>query len=131
MNHIDIVFNDKKSTFDKATIDIAIKSALEALSIKNSDLELIVVDTEEIATLNAKYRNIAHPTDVLSFPQIDITGAKRRHLGSIIICPEIINNKSEKIEDVVKHGILHLLGYDHESDLGKWDKIATSINCNL
>ena len=71
-----------------------------------------------IAELNLAHRGKAGPTDVLSFP-IDGTepapGDVPRELGDIVICPEHTGDVGE----AVVHGMLHLLGMDHESDDGE------------
>ena len=71
---------------------------------------------EEIRRLNAEHRAIDRPTDVLSFP-IDEAGPAPgpRELGDVVICPE---HTHDMVEAVV-HGVLHLCGYDHETDTGE------------
>lgn len=77
------------------------------------------VDEQRIAALNAEHRHRPEPTDVLSFP-IDgaaapQAGAGPRELGDVIICPA----HTLDIPEAVVHGVLHLLGMDHESDDGE------------
>lgn len=71
---------------------------------------------EEIRALNAEHRGIDRPTDVLSFP-VDGDGpaAGPRELGDVVICPDC----TENLEEAVVHGVLHLCGYDHETDDGQ------------
>ncbi|MCL5019198.1 MAG: rRNA maturation RNase YbeY [Patescibacteria group bacterium] len=109
--------------------------ALETLSklgkSENLELEIIFVDKEDIEKLNKKYREINKPTDVLSFPQTHFESSKLNLLGSIVICQEVIKEKEELLEDIIKHGLLHLSGYDHETDVAKWEAAAKIINCKL
>jgi probable rRNA maturation factor len=89
------------------------------------------VDAELIARLNAEHRGKHGPTDVLSFP-IDgvepLAGATQpaglpsasaheppRELGDIVICPE----HTADLREAIVHGMLHLLGMDHERDGGE------------
>jgi probable rRNA maturation factor len=75
------------------------------------------VGAQEIAALNATHRGKEGPTDVLSFP-IDGTDpdpAGPRELGDVVICAE----HTTDIREAVVHGVLHLLGMDHESDQGE------------
>jgi len=95
------------------------------------EVEIMFVDNNEIKSLNVKHRDIDTPTDVLSFPQSQFKEAKENILGSIIICPEIVKEKNEDISDVIKHGLLHLLGYDHEENEAEWEKAAKLIECDL
>ena len=66
--------------------------------------------------LNAGHRGKDEPTDVLSFP-VDGTGpaAGPRELGDVFICPE----ETADLAEAVVHGVLHLCGYDHETDQGQ------------
>ena len=62
------------------------------------------------------HRNIDRPTDVLSFP-VDAAGPSSgpRELGDVVICPQ----HTEDLTEAVVHGVLHLCGYDHETDDGE------------
>jgi len=74
------------------------------------------VDEARIRELNRDHRGNDTPTDVLSFP-VDETGpsAGPRELGDVVICPE----HTEDLTEAVVHGVLHLCGYDHETDEGE------------
>ena len=74
------------------------------------------MDADAIRALNREHRNLDRPTDVLSFP-VDEGGpsAGPRELGDVVICPE----HTEDLIEAVVHGVLHLCGYDHESDGGE------------
>jgi probable rRNA maturation factor len=77
---------------------------------------IAVVGAEEIRALNREHRGLDRPTDVLSFP-VDGPGpaAGPRELGDVVICPE----QTEDLVEAVVHGVLHLCGYDHETDGGE------------
>jgi probable rRNA maturation factor len=93
--------------------------------ITDKDFELIIVDNNTIQEINKEYRNIDKPTDVLSFP-LDLS-CPGMPIGSVIISSDKVKEGSEKfghsIEDEFKllliHGLLHLIGYDHEVDNGE------------
>ena len=74
------------------------------------------MDAEAIRALNREHRNLDSATDVLSFP-VDEGGpaAGPRELGDVVICAE----QTEDLIEAVVHGVLHLCGYDHESDDGE------------
>ncbi|HOX41294.1 MAG TPA: rRNA maturation RNase YbeY [bacterium] len=108
-----------------------VQETFRLLNIENSLLEVNYVSNDEIRELNKRYRKIDKSTDVLSFPQPEILGRGVRLLGTIVIAPAVVEEKDERIEDVIKHGILHLLGFDHESDPNSWEKVASIINCEL
>ncbi|NLA07082.1 MAG: rRNA maturation RNase YbeY [Firmicutes bacterium] len=109
---------------------IARRAALKCLEhedINPSEVEIciVLVDDMHIAELNREYRGIASPTDVLSFPMDDpgILGDEPVPLGDIIISLETVERDASfsggflnYLALLVVHGLLHLLGYDHESD---------------
>ena len=66
--------------------------------------------------LNLEHRGKSGPTDVLSFP-IDADGEALgpRELGDVVICPD----HTVDLREAVVHGVLHLVGMDHESDDGE------------
>lgn len=93
-------------------------------------LEVSIVDEEEIQTINREYRQKDKVTDVISFAfndevegELKVKNAPLVHLGAIIICaPRAIEQASEYGHDerrefkfLFVHGLLHLLGYDHET----------------
>jgi probable rRNA maturation factor len=92
--------------------------------LTQKDIELIVTNNEEIRTINKIYRSIDKATDVLSFPYEEMPMAP---LGSIVISIDYVYNRSKELghgEDdefalLFIHGLLHLLGYDHECDNGE------------
>jgi probable rRNA maturation factor len=75
------------------------------------------VDAQRIAQLNGEHRDKSTPTDVLSFPidGVEEVDGTPRELGDVVICPEYTTDLAEAIV----HGMLHLLGMDHERDDGE------------
>jgi probable rRNA maturation factor len=92
-------------------------------------VEVQCLDPDGIRFYNRQYRSLDAPTDVLSFPtiflnQIPVPPAqspeKPLPLGSILICPQKAVEYGEKVSDLLCHGLLHLLGHDHEVDPEAW-----------
>lgn len=125
----------KNSGLNRTKIKEIVDNALSnfELSSQKIEVEIIFVEDKKIKELNNLYRNIDKPTDVLSFPQTQLANSKINILGSIIICAKMVEEKQELLTDVIKHGLLHLLGFDHETDKDekKWIEQAKIINCNL
>jgi probable rRNA maturation factor len=91
-------------------------AALEAAGIEDGHLSVELVGAGRIRELNREHRGVDRPTDVLSFP-IDGAGpaAGPRELGDVVICPE----HAADLAEATVHGVLHLCGYDHETDEGE------------
>ncbi|MCE5202843.1 MAG: rRNA maturation RNase YbeY [Coriobacteriales bacterium] len=94
---------------------------------EETELSIALVDPPEMARLNKQYRDVDAPTDVLSFGCDDPCAAPSGEpitLGDVVIAPEIAEAHAAELGTTVEselnlllvHGILHLLGYDHESD---------------
>ncbi len=92
--------------------------------LTKSDIELIFTDSDEIQKINKNFRGVDKPTDVLSFP---LDFMPNLPLGSVVINVDFAKNISQKLghsleEEITLlfiHGLLHLLGFDHESDDGQ------------
>ncbi|MGB5794145.1 rRNA maturation RNase YbeY [Poseidonibacter sp.] len=105
-------------------IDITILEKI-SISLTKKDIELIIVNNDEIQQLNKEHRNIDKATDVLSFP-LDFE-LENMPLGSIVISVDFVEEKAkeynhtfnEELSLLFIHGLLHLLGFDHEVDNGE------------
>ncbi len=96
-----------------------------ASEFTDREIELILCDDAAMRELNREHRGIDRPTDVLSFPlEHDLEGMP---LGSIVISADQIRAKARELGHAPDqelallfiHGLLHLLGYDHETDEGQ------------
>jgi probable rRNA maturation factor len=91
--------------------------ATASAGIEEGHVAIEYVDPRRIAQLNAEHRGKPAPTDVLSFP---IDGAVCHdgvpcELGDVVICPE----HTADLREAIVHGVLHLVGMDHETDNGQ------------
>ncbi len=108
----------KKSLIRKTTL------ILNALGFENAQISILITDDINIKKLNNEYRNKNKATNVLSFPvesgEIYLPGVNI--LGDIVISEETALREAEladisldqRISQLLVHGILHLVGYDHE-----------------
>jgi len=107
-------------TVDLADVPVELRDAvaatLAAVGAADGHLGVELVDAERIQALNREHRGKDAPTDVLAFP-LDGTGptAGPRELGDVVICPQYCTD----ITEAAVHGVLHLCGYDHETDQGE------------
>lgn len=107
-----------------AFLNTILEAILQDLKLPLKPCELILVDNTKITQLNAEFRGIATPTDVLSFP---LNTKFSPILGSIVISVEYAQEISWRLKHSIEeeiallfiHGILHLVGFDHEVDKGE------------
>jgi probable rRNA maturation factor len=100
-----------------------VDAALEG-SNKTHSCVVRIVDEQESAQLNERYRHKQGPTNILSFPVEIPEGIELNLLGDLVICAPVV--KKEALEQhkalahhwahMIVHGVLHLLGYDHIDD---------------
>jgi probable rRNA maturation factor len=97
------------------------RRTLLAEGLREVELSLSFVDESEMEELHVRYLDEPGPTDVLSFPLDGEDERGLRVLGDVVIAPSVAarNNPDDpgaELRLLVVHGVLHLLGYDHEED---------------
>jgi len=110
------------------------QAILNALGNPDSELSVVYVDDAEIEALNKKYFNRSGPTNVIAFPMregafSDITPLL---LGDVVISTETASREALnsgisveiRLEQLLVHGVLHLFGFDHESNQVEGRKMA-------
>jgi len=130
---------------DKRFFKKVAQEILKNESKENNSLSVAFVKEEEIKKLNNKYLKKNKPTDVLSFPHntdfLKETRNFKDSLGEIVICPSMVEKNAKQLSVSIKrelsrvliHGILHLLGYEHEKgekrakEMGKKENYYLSL----
>lgn len=104
-----------------------IESYSEAFPDLNLIADVVLISPDEMQAVNREQRQIDEPTDVLSFPTLPTMDAIRKQaltqpalIGTILICPEKVAAYNETLIQMVHHGLIHLLGYDHDADFAAW-----------
>ena len=111
-----VVLSDRQElpTDHQGLLDLA-RRTLDAEGAGPVELSVSLVSPGEMTELHRKYLDEAGPTDVLSFT-MDEEGL----LGDVVICPAVASEQRHDLEAELRlllvHGILHLLGYDHQQD---------------
>ena len=112
-----------------AALEGGVEAVLAAEGATGAEVGVVLVGAEAMRTLNRDHRGRDEPTDVLSFP-IDEEGVGLegvpRLLGDVVLCVPVLLDQAaergvepgEELADLLVHGVLHLLGYDHETDDG-------------
>ena len=125
--------------------------ARRELRLPQADLTVALVSDAEMARMNEAFRKKKGPTDVLSFPEacrpkpVRLPASQsrrargRQYLGDIAIAPAVARRNAKscgrtlasELKALMLHGVLHLLGYDHETDRGRMHRLERSLRRKL
>jgi probable rRNA maturation factor len=105
------------------------------MGVADSEVHLLITDDPTIRELNRRFRDIDRETDVLSFPDGDELPSGLTLLGEIAISLDAVKRQSvelghgeiRELSELVLHGVLHLLGYDHENDRGQMNALEIKL----
>ncbi|HET7707895.1 MAG TPA: rRNA maturation RNase YbeY [Thermoanaerobaculia bacterium] len=103
-----------------------------------TDVSIAFVDDDAMKNLNRQFRHKNKTTDVLTFPADETYGDPNRRgrpLGDIVICVDQARRQAHderhslatEVRYLILHGMLHALGYDHETDEGEMDKLEVEL----
>jgi len=101
---------------EEAAVALA-RAVLAAEKVEDGELGLAFVAPEEMRDLKREHLGIDEATDVLSFPldgRDPLPAELPRALGDVVLCPQVVG---EEWRAPLVHGLLHLLGYDHGSEM--------------
>jgi probable rRNA maturation factor len=153
-----ILNRQKKIRIAKLALEAFLLRVLRETGLQGTEVTVALVSDREIARWNEVYRRKKGPTDVLSFPALSLRRAARRKrirrgalgtggrdaigfLGDIAIAPETARryakkNKREFADELrvlMLHGVLHLMGFDHESrsDYGEMERVESKLRRKL
>ena len=113
---------------DKRFFTGVAKKVLKGENKERENVSIAFVGPEEIQKLNKKYRKKDKPTDVLSFHKVSDF---KDECAEIILCPKVIQEQTQnsrltfkkELAKMLIHGILHVLGYDHEASRAEEEKM--------
>ena len=114
-----------KHRISKTKIRQTATAVLNALEYPDAELSILIVDDQQISQLNQTYLNRKGPTNVIAFPMREgrFSEIAPQLLGDVVISIETAYQEGQKggfsmeerFDQLLIHGILHLLGYDHEN----------------
>ena len=122
------IANEQALSVDEPSLSGLARHALDKEGLDESaELSILLVGADHIRRLNARFASNDYATDVLSFPMMDDEESNESMLGDVVLCPEVAHANAERLDHsldrelnvLLVHGILHLLGYDHQ---GKTDR---------
>jgi probable rRNA maturation factor len=119
-----LVSNRQALPVDEDGLVTLARRTLEAQGQLKTELSVSFVDEQEMEDLHIRYMDEAGPTDVLTFPLGDLDEQGVKVLGDVVIAPSVAaqNNPRDipgELRLLLVHGILHILGYDHEEDAAR------------
>ena len=142
--------NRQRVRVARRPLEVFLRRVKRELGLDEADLAVCLVSDTEIARMNETYRKKKGPTDVLSFPTVTRRRPVRlrrgsqaveahAHLGDIAISPATARRYAKKygrkfsseLRVLILHGVLHLLGYDHETDRGEMDRVERKLRKRL
>ena len=118
-----VINRQRKHFIDTARIRKVLSAMVPALGIDDASFTVVLVSDDAMRRYNREYRGFDKPTDVLSFRDNN-----DGYLGDILISSETAYNQARKsstltfetsIQRLLLHGLLHLMGFDHETDNGE------------
>lgn len=119
--------NSSGISVDVAALQAQAEFLIAALSLHpECELSIAIVDVERMTQLHVEWMDEPGPTDVLSFPMDELHegDAEPGVLGDIVLCPAVVAEQAQtaghsvqaEFELLLTHGMLHLLGHDHEDE---------------
>ena len=117
------------------------EQALQAIESKKPDATIVFVGDAGIRKLNRQFRGKDYATDVLSFPgkAEPFEVEQQKHLGEVVISVQRAAAQarsnglrfSDEVKQLILHGLLHLCGYDHETDKGQMNRLELRLRKKL
>jgi len=116
-----LISNRQTLPVDERGLAALARETLSGEGLSEAELSVSFVDDAEIEELHVRYLNEPGPTDVLSFPLDEVGPDGTRLLGDVVVAPAFAarSNPADpagELRLLLVHGILHLLGYDHEDE---------------
>jgi len=133
---IEAVNRQRKTKIDTKAWESFAEKAAAAIGKNGSTATIAFISDKAIRQLNRQFRNVDKATDVLSFPA---DYADKLNLGDIAISVETAARQArengltfdEEVAQLILHGLLHLAGYDHETDNGEMNRLELKIRRRL
>jgi probable rRNA maturation factor len=138
---IEVVSRQRRRKMDCGHWQVFGEKALKAIGKPGLDATIAFVSDRQIKILNKRFRGLAKPTDVLSFPTAldEFSDTTALHLGDIAISVERAESQAKEngltfereIAQLILHGLLHLCGYDHETDKGQMNRLELRLRVRM
>lgn len=145
-----VINRQKRVRVASAPLESFLNRVLKTVHAPANAATVCLVDDAQMARWNRAYRGKPKPTDVLSFPANGVRRGKNppsarngathdSYLGDVAIAPAVAKKNaralgrtlSDELRVLILHGVLHLLGYDHETDNGQMERLELKLRAQL
>jgi probable rRNA maturation factor len=135
LSRIQVRSTQRRNKICRESVALFCAALLRSLGLPDHAVSIAFVGARTMRELNRRYRKRDYPTDVLSFSYGDVKIDQIPFLGEVMISPEIVVRQAiqwsvspeKELRMLLVHGILHLLGYDHETDRGRMNRMQTKL----
>lgn len=132
---IQVLNRQRRFRICRTAVSIFCSEVLCAMYQVAPGLSVAFVSAREMRSINTRYRKRDYATDVLSFSYPGVSMEGQPFLGEIVIAPEVAARQADRygarpereLRKLLVHGILHLLGYNHETDKGRMNRLQTRL----
>ncbi|MBI4466773.1 MAG: rRNA maturation RNase YbeY [Acidobacteria bacterium] len=129
-----VINRQQRVSVDEEELSRFARRLSRTLQLRSESFAVALVSDQEIARLNHRYRGRSQPTDVLSF-----AAGGNGYRGDVVISVETARRQArcychsleEEVKLLMLHGVLHLLGYDHETDGGQMNRREHALRRRL
>ena len=137
---IDLIWEADEDIPPSLSFDSFFEALAVRLELVDVEASVLVTNDHEMKAYNYRYRDKDTTTDVLSFPSgLTAHPSGARHLGDIVIsydraksqAQEIGHSVEQELRFLALHGVLHLMGYDHETDQGEMIRLQAKLKKQL
>ena len=138
---VEVVNRQRKLPVDRGRWRAFAERALRAAPAGGAGATVVFVSDRAMRGLNRRWRGKRETTDVLSFPagQDEFEKSEGASLGDVVISVEQAARQAaehglgfeNEVEQLILHGLLHLCGYDHETDTGEMDALELRLRRRL
>ena len=133
-----IIAESKSKNLSTRALSSFLRRARKSVGLPG-DVNVLLTADQRMRRLNRQFRQKDKPTDVLSFPSARLENSREKYAGDLAISIEIAKRNAQRlghslgdeIKVLMLHGVLHLAGYDHESDDGEMARMEDHLRRKL
>ena len=136
---IDLIWDSDEDQPPNLKLESFLNALFDRVELNSVELSILITHDKKMAKLNSQFRQKDRTTDVLSFPSSAGDFGDITHMGDIVIsidqarrqAVEIGQSLVQELYFLCLHGVLHLMGYDHETDQGEMLSYQNQLKTEL